>query len=77
MSKALNFKPGQWVGDWWVIEQTGRHPINRSILWKCRCRCGYEAMIQASQLGIRSRGCKACHLLRLRKDGIAQLSPKR
>lgn len=51
---------GQVFTDWTVIERA-----ERPSLWRCRCRCGWEAEVWISNLtGGWSKGCHPCGIKR-------------
>ncbi len=55
--------PGDIIGKWSIIAEAGRDRCGGRLLL-CRCTCGREAKIRATQLGTgRSKGCGRCNRL--------------
>ena len=58
MRRSFIDMTGQVVGRLTVIEDSGIRR-NGEILWRCRCECGAEVLVQGSHLrsGTKSCGC--------------------
>jgi hypothetical protein len=54
--KLIVLDPGQRFGRLVIVELAGRR--NGNALWKCRCDCGNEALVEGSDL--RSGNTKSC-----------------
>lgn len=62
VSNNFNDLLGKQYGYLTVIEKTEKRTNNRSIVWKCRCKCGNETEVSSDALlrknGVQSCGCK-------------------
>ena len=71
MRKTIVDITGQTFRTWTALEFAGRN-IHDVALWRCRCKCGKEAIIQLGQLRSNLRGCKCSPKHRVGKHGHAR-----
>ena len=60
---------GKTFGYLTVIEETEKRTANRSIIWKCRCKCGNECEVDGYSL--RKGNTKSCGCLQ--KEKVSQM----